>query len=77
VSPSTAGHGDTEDAQKSKGFLDPRSKTLLLLCVLVVTVARRNQRHTIGTHNGSERAAYHAGELRAEVWVLENFLPGR
>ena len=24
-----------------------------------------------------KRVAYHAGNLKTEVWVLENFLPGR
>ena len=31
----------------------------------------------VRVHPDGRRVAYHAGELRSEVWVLENFLPGR
>jgi Tol biopolymer transport system component len=31
----------------------------------------------VRVHPDGKRVAYHAGELKAEVWVLENFLPGR
>lgn len=30
----------------------------------------------VRVHPDGRRVAYHAGELRSEVWVLENFLPG-
>ena len=29
----------------------------------------------IRVHPDGKRIAYHAGELKSEVWVLENFLP--
>jgi dipeptidyl aminopeptidase/acylaminoacyl peptidase len=31
----------------------------------------------VRVHPDGKRIAYHAGELRSEVWVLQNFLPGR
>ena len=31
----------------------------------------------IRVHPDGKRVAYHAGNLKTEVWVLENFLPGR
>ena len=31
----------------------------------------------VRVHPDGKRVAYHAGDLKSEVWVLENFLPGR